>query len=25
MPVIGNYQFENSYNFAVEVGIQSRF
>lgn len=25
MPVIGNYQFENTYNFAVEVGIQSRF
>ena len=25
MPVIGNYQFENSYNFALEVGIQSRF
>jgi opacity protein-like surface antigen len=25
MPVIGNYQFENSYNFAIEVGIQSRF
>ena len=25
MPVIGNYQFENSYNFAVEIGIQSRF
>ena len=25
MPVIGNYQFENSYNFAVEVGVQSRF
>jgi len=25
MPVIGNYQFSNSYNFAVEVGIQSRF
>ena len=24
-PVIGNYQFENSYNFAVEVGVQSRF
>ena len=24
-PVIGNYQFENTYNFAVEVGIQSRF
>lgn len=25
MPVIGNYQFENTYNFAVEVGVQSRF
>ena len=25
MPVIGNYQFSNTYNFAVEVGIQSRF
>jgi opacity protein-like surface antigen len=25
MPVIGNYQFENSYNFAVEIGVQSRF
>jgi len=25
MPVIGNYQFENSYNFSVEVGVQSRF
>ena len=25
MPVIGNYQFENTYNFALEVGIQSRF
>ena len=25
MPVIGNYQFEHTYNFAVEVGIQSRF
>lgn len=25
MPVIGNYQFQNSYNFALEVGIQSRF
>ena len=25
MPVIGNYQFENTYNFAVEIGIQSRF
>lgn len=25
MPVIGNYQFQNSYNFAFEVGIQSRF
>jgi len=25
MPVIGNYQFENSYNFSLEVGIQSRF
>ena len=24
-PVIGNYQFQNTYNFAVEVGIQSRF
>ena len=24
-PVIGNYQFENTYNWAVEVGIQSRF
>lgn len=24
-PVIGNYQFENTYNFAIEVGIQSRF
>ena len=23
-PVIGNYQFENTYNWAVEVGIQSR-
>jgi len=25
MPVIGNYQFSNTYNFAVEVGVQSRF
>jgi len=25
MPVIGNYQFENTYNFAIEIGIQSRF
>ena len=25
MPVIGNYQFSNTYNFALEVGIQSRF
>jgi len=25
MPVIGNYQFENSYNFSLEVGVQSRF
>ena len=25
MPVIGNYQFQNTYNFAIEVGIQSRF
>jgi opacity protein-like surface antigen len=25
MPVIGNYQFSNSYNCSVEVGIQSRF
>jgi opacity protein-like surface antigen len=24
-PRIGNYDFENSYNFALEVGIQSRF
>ena len=24
-PVIGNYEFENTYNWAVEVGIQSRF
>ena len=24
-PVIGNYQFENTYNFSIEVGIQSRF
>ena len=24
MPVIGNYQFENSYNFAVEVGIDRK-
>jgi opacity protein-like surface antigen len=25
MPVIGNYQFSNSYNCSVEIGIQSRF
>ena len=25
MPVIGNYQFSNTYNFAIEVGVQSRF
>lgn len=25
MPVIGNYQFQDSYNFAIEVGVQSRF
>lgn len=25
MPVIGNYQFSNSYNAAIEIGIQSRF
>ncbi len=25
MPVIGNYQFSNTYNFALEIGIQSRF
>ena len=25
MPVIGNYQFQNTYNLAIEVGIQSRF
>jgi len=24
-PRIGNYDFENSYNFALEVGVQSRF
>jgi opacity protein-like surface antigen len=24
-PRIGNYDFENTYNFAVEVGVQSRF
>ncbi|NDE85868.1 MAG: hypothetical protein EB056_07615, partial [Verrucomicrobia bacterium] len=24
-PRIGNYDFENSYNFALEVGLQSRF
>lgn len=24
-PVIGNYEFKNSYNFSFEVGIQSRF
>ncbi len=25
MPVIGNYQFSNTYNFAIEIGVQSRF
>jgi len=25
MPVIGNYQFSHTYNFALEIGIQSRF
>ena len=25
MPVIGNYQFSNTYNAAIEIGIQSRF
>lgn len=25
MPVIGNYQFSNSYNCSIEIGIQSRF
>jgi len=25
MPVIGNYEFSHTYNFALEVGVQSRF